>query len=181
MSVWCSEEGKMWKTDILAPPIPWNAEAANLAEKKLTFGYFKDDGWFEPSAANARAVDEAVAALEAAGHTCVPFNCHASRPQPCPRSCTDACHRDLLRCAPFEFDFYRISLTLIGLLGAEVDLRSLPSLRLLPRPLSNPTCVCLQGGLRGIVEGLEGEALSPLYECTAAVNPSSRSLLMILK
>eukprot|EP01101_Sappina_pedata_P000878 TRINITY_DN11022_c0_g1_i1.p1 TRINITY_DN11022_c0_g1~~TRINITY_DN11022_c0_g1_i1.p1 ORF type:complete len:608 (+),score=116.51 TRINITY_DN11022_c0_g1_i1:254-1825(+) len=42
-------------------------------ERKLRIGYFDDDGWFEPAPSCKRAVREVKEALEAQGHTLVPF------------------------------------------------------------------------------------------------------------
>ena len=80
MGVWASPA--QYASDRLIPPVPWDHEAYLAASKpaqgrggrRLKFGYFESDGWFDPSPANARAVQEAAAALRAAGHEVVPFS-----------------------------------------------------------------------------------------------------------
>jgi Asp-tRNA(Asn)/Glu-tRNA(Gln) amidotransferase A subunit family amidase len=52
-------------------PLPWREVEL---PKKLKFGYFVDDGFCKASPACARAVGESVAALEKAGHECVPIS-----------------------------------------------------------------------------------------------------------
>ena len=80
MDVLC--QPPMHAADVSLPRMPWD-RAAFLASasrgsgaggaKRLRFGYFASDGWFEPAAPCARAVHEAAAALRAAGHEVVPF------------------------------------------------------------------------------------------------------------
>ena len=58
--------------DLNVPPLPFDEEAYQ-DKTKLKIGYFKTDGWFEPCATSKRALEETLAALTKAGHTCVPF------------------------------------------------------------------------------------------------------------
>lgn len=61
--------------DATLPPLRWDREAyaETAARPTLKFGYFVSDGWFEPAPACRRAVEDAVAALRAAGHHVVEF------------------------------------------------------------------------------------------------------------
>eukprot|EP01001_Neometanema_parovale_P006188 NODE_2564_length_1390_cov_59.355170_g2437_i0.p1 GENE.NODE_2564_length_1390_cov_59.355170_g2437_i0~~NODE_2564_length_1390_cov_59.355170_g2437_i0.p1 ORF type:complete len:322 (+),score=58.33 NODE_2564_length_1390_cov_59.355170_g2437_i0:333-1298(+) len=68
MKIWCQE--KMWKVDPTVPPCPWRTEIYE-SKRKLRFGYFTNDTWFDPAPACARAVTETVAALKRAGHEVV--------------------------------------------------------------------------------------------------------------
>ncbi|EYC44859.1 hypothetical protein Y032_0447g1618 [Ancylostoma ceylanicum] len=59
--------------DPYVPPVLWNDEMYRKGAK-YRIGYYVDDGWFTPAPAIQRAVLEAKAHLEAAGHTVVPFH-----------------------------------------------------------------------------------------------------------
>lgn len=59
--------------DPYVPPVVWN-EQQYESGRKYRIGYYVDDGWFTPIPAIQRAVLEAKAQLEAAGHTLVPFH-----------------------------------------------------------------------------------------------------------
>ena len=61
-----------WRSDSELVPLPFDEAAVNKTGP-LRVGWYIDDGFVPPSPACARAVSETVAALEAAGHTCVPF------------------------------------------------------------------------------------------------------------
>ena len=61
-----------WLQDSELVPLPLDVEAVNQTGP-LRVGYYVDDGFVPPSPACARAVYETVAALEAAGHTVIPF------------------------------------------------------------------------------------------------------------
>ena len=61
-----------WQHDSDLVPLPLDMAAVNKTGS-LRVGYYVDDGFIPPSPACARAVTETVAALEAAGHTVVPF------------------------------------------------------------------------------------------------------------
>ena len=63
---------KMWEMDPKVPPVPFDNKAYECGSK-LRIGYFKSDGWFEPCKAARRGLEETIAQLEAAGHTCIPF------------------------------------------------------------------------------------------------------------
>nr|CDJ82041.1 Amidase domain containing protein [Haemonchus contortus] len=66
---------KNWiaENDPYVPPVVWNDEMYRKGNK-YRIGYYVDDGWFTPVPAIQRAVLEAKAHLEAAGHTVVPFS-----------------------------------------------------------------------------------------------------------
>jgi Asp-tRNA(Asn)/Glu-tRNA(Gln) amidotransferase A subunit family amidase len=64
---------ELFDTDLNVPPLPFD-EKAYMATDKLKLGYFKTDRWFQPCAATQRGIDETVAALEEAGHSCIPFD-----------------------------------------------------------------------------------------------------------
>eukprot|EP00002_Diphylleia_rotans_P030355 TRINITY_DN622_c0_g1_i1.p1 TRINITY_DN622_c0_g1~~TRINITY_DN622_c0_g1_i1.p1 ORF type:complete len:599 (-),score=128.60 TRINITY_DN622_c0_g1_i1:144-1940(-) len=61
--------------DPLQPPIPFNQEIFS-SSKSLVFGYYLDDGFFEPSLPCKRAVETVVDALRKAGHRVIPFQPH---------------------------------------------------------------------------------------------------------
>uniref|UniRef100_A0A158QQK6 fatty acid amide hydrolase n=1 Tax=Haemonchus placei TaxID=6290 RepID=A0A158QQK6_HAEPC len=61
------------ENDPYVPPVVWNDEMYRKGNK-YRIGYYIDDGWFTPVPAIQRAVLEAKAHLEAAGHTVVPFS-----------------------------------------------------------------------------------------------------------
>ena len=62
-----------WQADSELVPLPLDMKAVQ-ATGKLRIGYYVDDGFVPPSPPCARAVTETVAALQAAGHTLVPFS-----------------------------------------------------------------------------------------------------------
>lgn len=64
-----------WTTeqDPYVPPVTWNEDMYREGQK-YRVGYYVDDGWFTPAPAIQRAVLEAKAHLEAAGHVVVPFH-----------------------------------------------------------------------------------------------------------
>jgi len=65
----------MHTIDPFVPPLPFNREQYTpKTAKPLRVGYLLDDGWFTPSAACSRAVQETVDALKANGHTVIPFD-----------------------------------------------------------------------------------------------------------
>ena len=49
-------------------------ENAYSGTTKMKIGYFMTDDWMDPCPTGKRAMQEAIAALEKQGHTCVPFN-----------------------------------------------------------------------------------------------------------
>jgi fatty acid amide hydrolase len=63
----------MWKEDPLIPRLPLNESVltGKSGPKKLKIGYYETDGWFDAAPACARAVRQAVAALQELGHECV--------------------------------------------------------------------------------------------------------------
>jgi len=63
----------LFKADLNVPMLPFNDNSYG-EKSKLKIGYFKTDGWFEPCATSKRALDETLAALTKAGHTCSPFD-----------------------------------------------------------------------------------------------------------
>ncbi|KHJ83663.1 Amidase, partial [Oesophagostomum dentatum] len=69
---------EIWSTrwitehDPYVPPVLWNEDMYREG-RKYRVGYYLDDEWFTPAPAIQRAVLEAKAHLEAAGHTLVPF------------------------------------------------------------------------------------------------------------
>ncbi|GMT26002.1 hypothetical protein PFISCL1PPCAC_17299, partial [Pristionchus fissidentatus] len=76
----CAEICKMmWSTtwhsdyDSYVPPVLWRDDLYQEG-KKYKIGYYTDDGWFTPTPGCARVVEEAKKALEAKGHTLVPFS-----------------------------------------------------------------------------------------------------------
>ncbi|GMR46119.1 hypothetical protein PMAYCL1PPCAC_16314 [Pristionchus mayeri] len=76
----CAEICKeMWSSnwqsefDPYVPPVPWRQELFEEG-RKYRIGYYADDGWFTPTPGCARVVDDARKALEAKGHTLVPFH-----------------------------------------------------------------------------------------------------------
>ncbi|XP_013930689.1 PREDICTED: vitamin D3 hydroxylase-associated protein-like [Thamnophis sirtalis] len=63
---------ELFHLDPSVPPLPFREEiytSSNL----LRIGYYKDDGYFEPSPSMKRAVQETKNLLQAAGHTLIPF------------------------------------------------------------------------------------------------------------
>mmetsp|Transcript_5917 Transcript_5917/g.9187 ORF Transcript_5917/g.9187 Transcript_5917/m.9187 type:complete len:599 (+) Transcript_5917:126-1922(+) len=71
MRVW-HEDGKMHNDDSVVPPLSWKSNIyTSSSKKKLKFGYFTDDGYFDSCAAAKRAVIETVEALKEAGHEVV--------------------------------------------------------------------------------------------------------------
>jgi fatty acid amide hydrolase len=58
--------------DSNVPPLLFD-DKAYKEKSKLKIGYFKTDNWFEPCATSRRALDETLAALQKAGHECIPF------------------------------------------------------------------------------------------------------------
>lgn len=63
--------------DASAFPFPFNSKAYDTAShfKKLSFGYCKTDGHVHITPPAARAIDETVEALKAAGHDGEPLYC----------------------------------------------------------------------------------------------------------
>ena len=59
--------------DLNVPPLLFDNKTYQ-DNSPLKIGYFKTDHWFEPCATSRRALDETLAALKKAGHTCVPFD-----------------------------------------------------------------------------------------------------------
>lgn len=70
MRAWC--QTTMFRADPIVPPVPFD-EGAVAATGSLRYGFFTDDGFFEPHPACSRAVTETCDALRRAGHTVVPF------------------------------------------------------------------------------------------------------------
>ncbi len=65
---------KMFEGDPNVVPLPWNATLSQRGPgRPLRIGFFSSDGFFEPCSAVSRAVQEATAALKAAGHEVIPF------------------------------------------------------------------------------------------------------------
>ncbi len=92
---------QMWRSDPTVAPVPFNealfmgaatkvadtvtpspsagasaggsSSGSGSGSKRLRVGFYVHDGWAAPAPTAARAVAEAVAALRAAGHECVPF------------------------------------------------------------------------------------------------------------
>ncbi|GMR49259.1 hypothetical protein PMAYCL1PPCAC_19454 [Pristionchus mayeri] len=64
-----------WQSDHdpYIPPVLWRQELYEEG-KKYRIGYYTDDGWFTPTPGCARVVEEAKKALEAKGHTLIPFH-----------------------------------------------------------------------------------------------------------
>jgi fatty acid amide hydrolase len=63
----------MWALDPALAPVPFDSSVLS-ATAPLKIGVMRRDRFFEPAAACSRAVDEAVAALRARGHTVVEFD-----------------------------------------------------------------------------------------------------------
>lgn len=92
---------KLWEGDAVVPRLPFDMDRyTNGPGRKLRVGYFVSDGFWEPAAACKRAVQEAAAALTAAGHEVVAFD---------PRE--------------HGVDTYAAALTYYGILGADGKLR----------------------------------------------------------
>lgn len=110
MRAWCLET--MWNTDPSVPPMPWNRDLYRPTEnkKRLKFGYFTNDGYFDPAPVVERSVLDTVKALRKNGHEVVKL----------------------------DFEFQKVALLYAILMSSE-------------------------GGMQGFVEGLEGEALHPIY------------------
>ena len=70
MQAMCCEE--MWSRDRRVVPMPFNQELAT-GKRRMRIGYYDNDGFFPTTPAYRRAVHEAKAVLEAAGHELVPF------------------------------------------------------------------------------------------------------------
>ncbi|KAM8930075.1 vitamin D3 hydroxylase-associated protein-like isoform 2-T2 [Pelodytes ibericus] len=62
----------MFRLDPTVPPLPFKDEIYN-SSKRLTIGFYDTDGYFLPSPAMRRAVQETKTLLEEAGHKLVPF------------------------------------------------------------------------------------------------------------
>lgn len=71
--VWSSDPNNItFERNPYVAPLPFN-EDLFAAKSPLTIGYYEWDGFLEPTPACRRAVQVAKMALEAAGHTVVPF------------------------------------------------------------------------------------------------------------
>jgi len=71
--IWFSQQ--LFRIDASVPPIPWNETEYQLPTKKpLRIGFYTTDGFFDPQPAIQRAVEEAVEAMQARGHTCGRFD-----------------------------------------------------------------------------------------------------------
>ena len=57
-----------WELDQHTAPIPWRKSLASLKAKRLRIGFLVDDGVVKVQPPIARAVEEVVGALRAAGH-----------------------------------------------------------------------------------------------------------------
>lgn len=57
-----------WELDQHTAPVPWRRSMASLKAKRLRIGFLVDDGVVNVQPPIARAVQEVVAALKAAGH-----------------------------------------------------------------------------------------------------------------
>ena len=62
-----------WTVDPNVVPLPWRKDIEadvreRIQSKKLVFGVIRSDGLVNPHPPIARAIDETVAALQAAGH-----------------------------------------------------------------------------------------------------------------
>jgi fatty acid amide hydrolase len=77
MRAWCTPA--MYRVDPAVPPMPFRDAVYAESRHKLRVGVFVEDGFASPHPAYARAVAEARAALERAGHTVVPFTVPAWR------------------------------------------------------------------------------------------------------
>jgi fatty acid amide hydrolase len=64
---------ELFDGDLNVPRIPFD-DKEYQSKTKLKIGYFETDAWFEPCAAAKRGLHETIAALEKAGHTCVPYD-----------------------------------------------------------------------------------------------------------
>jgi len=64
---------RMWMADATVPPLPLLLPPPDTKLLLPRVGYYTDDGYFAPSPACIRAVDEVVAQLALDGHECVPF------------------------------------------------------------------------------------------------------------
>lgn len=73
MRVWLSSRRE--QLDGSLPPLLFN-EAEYTSTRRLRVGILKCDGFFDASRACLRAVDDAVASLQAAGHECINFGLH---------------------------------------------------------------------------------------------------------
>ncbi|XP_053325974.1 vitamin D3 hydroxylase-associated protein-like [Spea bombifrons] len=62
----------MFQLDPTVPPVPFRDEIYN-STKRLTIGFYDTDGYFLPSPAMRRAIQETKTLLEEAGHKLVPF------------------------------------------------------------------------------------------------------------
>jgi len=75
MRAWCREARSgapsMYDLDAAVPPLGWKAPETDLAGKRLRVGVVRTDGFFHPGAAQRRALQETVDALQAAGHTLI--------------------------------------------------------------------------------------------------------------
>ncbi|KAF8372092.1 hypothetical protein PRIPAC_78521, partial [Pristionchus pacificus] len=69
--IWSSS----WQSDYdpYVPPVQWRQELFEEG-RKYKIGYYTDDGWFTPTPGCVRVVEEAKKALEAKGHTLIPFH-----------------------------------------------------------------------------------------------------------
>lgn len=64
--------GKPWEHDPFVVNVGWREEEKrSTMGRKLTVGYFLDNGFYRTTPANERAILETVAALRAMGHTCI--------------------------------------------------------------------------------------------------------------
>lgn len=64
---------EMFDTDLNVPRLLFD-DAAYQSTKRLKFGYFFSDCWFEPCATAKRGLQETIDALTKAGHECVRFD-----------------------------------------------------------------------------------------------------------
>jgi fatty acid amide hydrolase len=71
LETWCGE--LVYENDRI-PPLPFDTETYRARDHPLRIGYFTHDGIVDAHPAYRRAVEEAAAALTAAGHTLVRFN-----------------------------------------------------------------------------------------------------------
>ncbi|GAB5357558.1 hypothetical protein AAMO2058_000384500 [Amorphochlora amoebiformis] len=109
MEVLVSE--KAFKADCLVSPIPWDKSIyEKKGSKKLKFGYFIQDGYFDLCSAGERAIRETVEALRKDGHEVLEV----------------------------KWDFSKLVWGFVK-------------------------CMSAEGGMRGFIEGLEGEKLHPTY------------------
>ncbi len=73
-------DAKPWLYDPLALRLPWNEDSYKLADHggengKLCFAIMWDDGVCKPMPPYKRALEQTKAALEAAGHTGIHYEC----------------------------------------------------------------------------------------------------------